>query len=140
MGEGQDHDALFRLAMQDPEVAEALLRERLPPEVVEALAPGPPELLPGTFVDPALKGSASDALFRLRTRDAGEVWVYCLVEHKSAPDPWVPLQLLRYLVAIWERQRADGARTVRRGCGPSFPWCCTTATGPGTRPAAFAVC
>src|SRR5262249_5007708 len=34
-----------------------------------------------------------------------EVLIYVLMEHKSAPDPTVAFQLLRYLVRIWDDWR-----------------------------------
>jgi hypothetical protein len=43
---------------------------------------------------------------RGRVRAGREAFVYVLFEHKSSTDRWVPLQLLRYMVRIWERCRA----------------------------------
>ena len=43
-----------------------------------------------------------DALFRL------------LLEHKSAPVPRTPLQLLGYKVRIWERHAGTDGRKLRR--------------------------
>ena len=62
-----------------------------------------PELVPGTFVDPALSETQSDQLFRVRMADGSPAYVYCLVEHKSWPDGRVAEQLLRYLTRIWSK-------------------------------------
>ncbi len=102
------HDRFVRVVMTRPEVAGVLLREQLPPAVVATLAEGPPELQEGTFVDEALQACQADALFKFATKAGGEVFVYVLFEHKSYPDPWVSLQLLRYMVNIWERDRREG--------------------------------
>ena len=97
------HDGFFKALMEEPGTAGALLRERLPEEVVRHLAPGEPELVDGSFIDEELRESRSDRLYRMALLSGGEFFVYCLVEHKSAPDPRVGLQLLRYLARIWER-------------------------------------
>jgi predicted transposase YdaD len=91
------------------------LRDHLPPDLVALLVPGPPELVTGSFVDERLRRHHTDLLFRLRWRTKaregsvaeGQVLGYVLLEHKSAPDPHTPLQLLRYKLRIWERWIAD---------------------------------
>jgi predicted transposase YdaD len=112
------HDHFFRALMERPRAAGALLREQLPRAMAERLV-GDPVLVEGSFMDPDLRGSQSDRLFRAALRGGGELFVYCLVEHKSAPDPRVALQLLRYLVRIWERleQEAKGKGRL----APVFP-------------------
>jgi hypothetical protein len=89
--------------MASPRAADAFFRERLPPQLVDQLADGPPELVDGVFVDAQLRGSAADRLFRLRLRNGSSLFVYCLVEHKSTPEPRVALKLLRCQARIWEQ-------------------------------------
>jgi predicted transposase/invertase (TIGR01784 family) len=103
------HDHFFRALMERPKAAGALLRERLPPPIAEQLV-GDPVLVEGTFVDEEMRKSQSDRLFQVALRGGRSAFIYCLVEHKSAPDPRVALQLLRYLVRIWERldRQAEG--------------------------------
>ena len=61
-----------------------------------------------TFIDGEFKEHSSDLLFLLPLKDGGEAYVYILFEHKSYSDPWVALQLLRYMVRIWERDIKEG--------------------------------
>jgi predicted transposase/invertase (TIGR01784 family) len=96
------HDHFFRALMERPKASGALLRERLPPIIAEQLV-GDPLLVEGSFVDDELRSSQSDRLYQVALRGGRSAFIYCLVEHKSAPDPRVALQLLRYLVRIWER-------------------------------------
>ena len=71
----QRHDQFFQQLLDKPDVAGRLLRERLPPEVVELLADEPPELVPGSFVSRRLRGYRTDRLYRTRTRTrAGRCW------------------------------------------------------------------
>jgi hypothetical protein len=97
--------------MAHEDASEALLRERLPPELVAQLAREPPEVVDASFIDDGLRESAADRLFRLRLRRKRPLFVDCLVEHKSAPDPRVALQVLRYMVRIWEgEERESGGK------------------------------
>jgi len=80
------HDHFFRALMERPKTAGALLRERLPPTIAEQLV-GDPLLVEGTFVDEELRSSQSDRLYQVTLRGGRSAFIYCLVEHKSAPDP-----------------------------------------------------
>jgi hypothetical protein len=110
----QRHDAFFRSLLDKPGNAGALLRERLPPEVAALLADEPPELVPGSFVSKRLRGYRTDRLYKTRTTTGRPALVYALVEHKSSPDPRLPLQLLGYQYQVlehWDRtegREADG--------------------------------
>ncbi|WP_029010217.1 Rpn family recombination-promoting nuclease/putative transposase [Azospirillum halopraeferens] len=107
----QPHDKLFKALTDDPRVAGALIRERLPGGIAALLSDDPPEPVEGSFIDEDLRGSRSDRLFRVRTRGGGEAFLYALVEHKSVPDPGLPLQLLGYMLRIWQRHAGrDPAR------------------------------
>ncbi len=114
------HDKLFKGLLDQPGTAGALLRERLPPEISCLLTDDPPELLDGEFVDEALQGSQSDRLFRAWLKAGGEVLLYVLFDHKSAPDPGVVLQLLGYMVRIWQRY-AGGKTEALRSLPPIVP-------------------
>jgi predicted transposase YdaD len=104
---GDPHDKLFRALLEDPKRARGLLQDHLPPAVVAELADAPPEPLEGSFVDAALRGSQSDRLFRVPLKDGRTAYVYALLEHKSAPDPRTPIQLLTYMARIWDRHLAE---------------------------------
>jgi predicted transposase YdaD len=58
--------------------------------------------LPGTFVDEVMRGYQADLLFTVR-RANEELLLYVLMEHKSEVDRWTLLQLLRYMLRIWEQ-------------------------------------
>jgi hypothetical protein len=109
----QPHDRFFKAPMASPDAANALFRERLPRELVEELTDAPPEPVETTFVDSRLKRSSADGLYRLRLRSRRPLYVYSLVEHKSAPEPRLALQLLGYMVRTWEneeRQQGEGRK------------------------------
>jgi len=37
--------------------------------------------------------------------DQSPALLYCLFEHQSTPDAWMPLRLLRYILGIWDQYR-----------------------------------
>src|ERR1700753_505726 len=94
------HDAFFKQALSEPELAGRCSRQHLPPEVVEELAPEPPEPLPASFVDEELRQHHSDLLFRMHLKSGGDAFAYLLLQHKSSPDEGTRLQLLRYIVRL----------------------------------------
>lgn len=114
------HDALFRTLLEDPSRAAVLIREHLPDEVRQQLSDAPPRLLDGTYVDERLRTTRSDRLFEMRLRTGRPVFVYVLLEHKSSPDPRTPLQLLGYMVRIWERH-AEGDAAKLGALPPIVP-------------------
>ena len=108
------HDALIRALLADPRDAGTLLREQLPPAVARQLSDTPPRLVDGSFVDPALRGTTSDRLYHVSLTNARPAFLYVLLEHKSRPDPRTPLQVLGYMLRIWERHAGrDTAKLTR---------------------------
>ncbi len=100
------HDDLFRRTFSDPDRARDLIRNSLPEEVAVRIDLKTLVVEDATFVDEELKDSAADLLIRTRIRGGGPAYVYILFEHKSAADRGVHLQLLSYMVRIWQRHRA----------------------------------
>nr|VFK40161.1 MAG: conserved hypothetical protein (putative transposase or invertase) [Candidatus Kentron sp. SD] len=104
----QPHDRFLKELLSHPQRAGALLRERLPEEIVKSLSEKPPELVDASFVDEELDEHLSDRLFKVETIDRSRTaFLYVLIEHKSRPDRKIGLQLLRYMAEIlkqWEKE------------------------------------
>jgi hypothetical protein len=85
-GQSTPHDAVFRQVFGVPANAASQLRAVLPADVAARLDLGKLALVPGSFVDEALRWRHSDLLFTapLGGRDA---FVYLLIEHQSSDDP-----------------------------------------------------
>ena len=105
----QPHDRFFRSAFGRADLLRELLSDALPPGLLQRLDLHALELSDESFVDPELAAHQSDILVRTRLRGS-PLLVYVLVEHKSYPYRWTLLQLLRYMVAIWERERSRNPR------------------------------
>jgi hypothetical protein len=102
------HDSFFKRLFGDLAVATDFMQCYLPPEILARLDLTTLRLELESFVDPELRQHFSDLLFSVKTTGQAPVFVYLLLEHKSAPEPWVAFQLLRYIVKFWERQREQG--------------------------------
>lgn len=100
------HDALFRAVFGDPENAAELLRCALPEAIVAAIDWRTLRRIDASFVDEALRDHQADLLFDVESAGRRTL-LYLLNEHKAYEDPFTALQLLRYVVAIWERHRRE---------------------------------
>lgn len=78
---GTIHDAFFKRALSDPELAGTFLREYLPSELVDFLGPEVPVVIHGSFVDEELRQHHSDLLFRMQLRSGDDAFAYILMEH-----------------------------------------------------------
>ena len=101
------HDAFFRSSLARLDGARDFLEHYLPTEVSAALDFTGLQPLRDSFVDEQLADHFSDLLFSVPTKAGETVQIAVLLEHKSYPEPQVALQLLRYMVRIWERAAAD---------------------------------
>jgi len=88
--------------------------DHLPEAIREQLADEPGvSLEDGSFVDDELRGSQTDRLFSASLKDGRRALIYTLLEHKSAPELATPLQLLRSVMRIWERDTGGEASKLR---------------------------
>ena len=110
----QPHDHFFRYLFSQPEVAADFFKHYLPPEIVAALDLRElPELVKDSFLDERLREHLSDVLYRVRLRAGGATYISILLEHKSAPEKDVALQILGYQVRAWEQALVEGAKELQ---------------------------
>jgi hypothetical protein len=99
------HDSLVGHAFADVEHARGVLATALPPSIASRVDFSSLRPEKGSFVDEHLKGRTTDLLYSARIADR-EAFIYFLWEHKSEPERLAPLQVLRYLVRIWDQHLA----------------------------------
>ncbi len=109
------HNNLFIFALSHIPAARSLIETRFPASVVEQLDLDSISIESGSFVEPSLAEKFSDVLLSIKLRNVEEyssqrVLAYFLFEHKSEPDPLTVLQLLSYVIRIWEREIREGRR------------------------------
>jgi len=100
------HDKFFKESFSRKETAVALFKEFLPPSIVQAVDWDTLKNIPCSFIEESLRESRSDLLFEVHgVAEFGDLpfRIYCLFEHQSTQDKWMPLRLLSYMVHIWER-------------------------------------
>ena len=106
------HDGLFKALTDDQEAVTALVRDHLPASMgkrVVAVRHADTRLLESR----KLAATQSDCLLEV-TLDKGErALVYALMEHKAHPDPRVLLQVLGYMVSLWERIALNDIASLR---------------------------
>ncbi|GIK54514.1 MAG: Rpn family recombination-promoting nuclease/putative transposase [Chloroflexi bacterium] len=99
------HDRFFRESFSRPEIVRNYLEEYLPADLLALLDLDTLILQEGTFIDETLREQQSDLLYQTRLRGDGRtLYLYFLFEHKSQPELLIALQLLCYLLAIWQGQ------------------------------------
>jgi predicted transposase/invertase (TIGR01784 family) len=106
------HNNFFHYALSHAHAARDLIQTHLPLNLVQLLDLHSLELQKDTFIDEDLRQSFSDLLYSVQFAGANdppiEGQVYLLFEHKSQSDPMTCLQLLRYIVRIWEQRLRNG--------------------------------
>ena len=100
---GNPHDRFFKEVWSRKTIGRDFLRRYLPRKVVATLDLKALELVKGSFVDPQLREYHSDLLYRLRLKDGEPALAYVLLEHKRQPKRSTPLQLLGYIVQLWQQ-------------------------------------
>ncbi len=100
------HDEFFKAVFSDLNHARDLLQGILPAEVAALLDLSSLELEPGSFVSESLRKSFTDLLFSCPLHGTRAV-VAILLEHKTWEPTHPHLQILRYMVGIWEKNLID---------------------------------
>jgi predicted transposase/invertase (TIGR01784 family) len=95
------HDRFFKKVFSQRQTAVDFLANYLPEDVLRSLDLEAMEVRKDSFVDEELKESFSDLLYEVKLAGS-RAYIYVLFEHKSFPDRYTALQLLKYMVRIWE--------------------------------------
>ena len=106
------HDRFFKRTFGEKETAVEFLDYYLPAPIRKRVSLESLTLIETTLVDEELAEHQSDLLYEIETNDEQPLFIYLLFEHKSYPDRWVHLQLLRYMLTLWQ-QEADKEKTVQ---------------------------
>ncbi|MBI3651164.1 MAG: Rpn family recombination-promoting nuclease/putative transposase, partial [Acidobacteria bacterium] len=90
------HDRFFKEVFSHPEAAAEFFAAFLPSHIVALLDLAKLEPIKDSFIDPSLQEHLSDLIYRVPLKRGNQAYIYALIEHKSAPDKWVAVQILRY--------------------------------------------
>ncbi len=95
------HDQFFKATFSNKKVAEAYIRKFLDPELVHHLELDQLTLQQTSYISKQLKPYFSDIVYTCPYGDS-HINLTFLFEHKSRPVPYPHVQLLRYILEIWE--------------------------------------
>ncbi len=95
------HDRFFRESWTNVSLVRSFLEEYLPPKIRSAIALDSLTICKDSFIEPDMKEYYSDMLYQAQL-GGNTGFVYFLFEHKSHPEKRIFLQLLRYMLAIWD--------------------------------------
>jgi len=103
------HDRFFKARFGQIDHMRGLLRGFLPASLSRALDYDSLNYIDTEKIGLSYEKAHLDLVLSARVDDV-PVQIYLLFEHKSAPDPSVFLQLLRYMVALWTLDQGNDKR------------------------------
>lgn len=98
------HDKFFKEMFSNVETAKDFIINYLPEKVLQIIDVDTLTVQKDSFINKELQGSHTDLLFKVNICNE-EGYLYLLFEHKSYLDRGISLQLLKYMVNIWETKR-----------------------------------
>ncbi|MEZ4826522.1 MAG: Rpn family recombination-promoting nuclease/putative transposase [Bacteroidia bacterium] len=98
------HDRFFKHTLKDSEKILGTLEGILPADLFARLVPETLSPADTSYIDPELQEFFSDLVFTCLTREGVPVHLSFLFEHKSYPVDFPHIQILRYMLEIWDRQ------------------------------------
>jgi len=120
------HDRLVNQTLQQIEAARMLLANHLPGEILQHLKLDTLASVDTNFIDRNLRRRFADRLFSVEVSEEAVrslgmkihyVYVFVLIDHKSTDEPNTLIQMLGYIVRIWENSLANSRPLV-----PIIPW------------------
>jgi len=95
------HDKFFKAVLSKEKHAKEFLKLYLPQNIERLLDFTSLSIVKDSFIEKELREYFSDILYKININGQPS-FIYLLFEHKSSPEPLISLQLLRYMVKIWE--------------------------------------
>jgi predicted transposase/invertase (TIGR01784 family) len=102
----QPHDKFFKSTFECREVVEEYLQAFLPEPILSKIDRESLELDPTSYVNEALSAHYSDIVWKVNYGNK-KIKITLLFEHKTAPDVYIQLQLLQYMIDVWNKNRAE---------------------------------
>ena len=98
------HDDFIRNILSNKEIAVEYFKNYLPDFVRERLDFSKLEQLPGTYLSDELKKTLSDIIYSCGLKGGkGSIKVSLLIEHKSHPDKYTPVQIGGYIFSALQK-------------------------------------
>lgn len=104
------HDRFLKRTLDDVEKVQAALAGLLPDPLFERLALNTLQKEETSYIDGKLNQYFSDLVFSCETKEEVPLKIAFLFEHKSYVPDHPHIQLLRYMLEIWEREMKEKKR------------------------------
>jgi len=101
------HDKFFKETLTDLETSKDFIKNYLPAELLNIINLDKLQIEKDSFIDEKLEEVFSDLLYKVEIQDQ-EGYLYFLFEHKSYYSSKTALQLLKYMLRIWETKFKEG--------------------------------
>jgi predicted transposase/invertase (TIGR01784 family) len=99
----QPHARAFDFFFKEKETAASMLKGYLPGNIKKKLDFKSLKISKDSFIDKRMKNYFADLLYEIKLKSGlKSAFIYILFEHKCWEDRFVCLQLLKYMVRIWE--------------------------------------
>jgi len=95
------HDKFFKETFSNIEVAKDFVINYLPQSIMDIVDINTLEVQKDSFINADLEEAFSDMLFKINVNKQ-EGYLYFLFEHKSYVSKNITIQLLKYMIEIWE--------------------------------------
>ena len=100
----QSHDRFFKTLFSGKNEIKEFVTKTFPTEITEKLQLETLELDQTEYVDSKLRTTYSDLVYNCKYGNNTDIKISLLFEHKSSPEKFPHLQLLGYMLKIWEIQ------------------------------------
>jgi predicted transposase/invertase (TIGR01784 family) len=104
------HDKFFKSAFSRKDVCAALIENRFPEPLRKRLDVTTLELTNSSFVDNELSEHFADLVYDCMYSGEKSVKIALLIEHKSYQEDYPHLQLMRYLLNVWQEDRKQNRK------------------------------
>jgi len=99
---GSPHDTIFKQYYGNPTNTAGFLKHNLPSELAAKIDFTTLVPVKDSFITEDFEKFFADLVFQCSLKDGQDASIYILLEHKSTPAPACAVQLLRYMVMLWE--------------------------------------
>lgn len=104
------HDILLKDLLQNKSQAIAFFEKFLDPKIIQLIDFETLETQDTTFITSKLKKKISDFVFRVQLKNDKSLYLSILIEHKSSPDKYTSLQIIRYIAEAHEKQLKENKK------------------------------
>jgi predicted transposase/invertase (TIGR01784 family) len=94
------HDKLFKQSLNNLEIAKEFLKIHLPKEIFKFIKSNTLSICPNSYITPELEETSSDVLYKAKSVNNKEFYIYTLIEHQSTAVWNMPLRILNYQLSI----------------------------------------